>query len=239
MQPQTQPQPDLPPAPQPAPAPGAYAPQPQGPAAAPAADNAAVGQFPVDYLNQISGGNQVKKAKPALVFGLIGGVLLLVAGALFFLIQSAAPPNVGSQVYALQARIETLSAITEEQGKYLTQSELSTINSTLNASLTSMKTGLTTYAKGLTSSTKGTSAAKTAESTYYKALSKKLEDAYLVGTLDRTYTTELQYELSILKSMMQRIKTTAKSSTYNSFYSNNTTSIDTVTGLLSSFQSTK
>lgn len=175
------------------------------------------------------------------VFGLIGGVLLLVAGLMFFLIRSAAPPDVSTQVYALQARIDTLSKVTSEQGKYLTQNELSGINSTLGASLTSMTTDLSAYAKlrGISSTTKAATSAKTTETAYYTALSKKLGDAYLLGTLDRTYSTEMKYQLGILKSKILLIKTAANSKTYNDFYTPSVTSIDTVSNLLSSFQSTK
>lgn len=243
MQPQNQPQPEQPFAPQPTqgqpPVQGTYASQPapyvQQPAPAQAPN--APEQFTVDYLNQIAKNTPVKKASPLVVFGLIGGILIFVIGIMFFLIQSAAPPDVSTQVTALQARLDTLSKVTTEQGKHLTQNELSGINSTLGASLTSMTTDLSAYAKlrGIKSSSKATST----ETAYYTALSKKLDDAYLLGTLDRTYSTEMTYQLSILKSKMLRIKTAANSKTYNDFYTPSATSIDTVSKLLSAFQSTK
>lgn len=221
-----------------------YAPQPTQftPQVAPAAPVPNPNeQFSVDYLNKIATNTPVKKASPLLIFGLIGGILVLAAGLLIFMVQAAAPPNVSTQIYALQARLDTLSKVTSEQGKHLTQNELSSINSTLGASLTSTTTDLAAYAKlrGIKSGDKAATAAKTTEQPYYTALSKKLDDAYLLGTLDRTYTTEMQYQLSILKSKLQRIKTAANSKTFNDFYTPNVASIDTVISSLSSFQSTK
>lgn len=251
MQPQIQPEPEQPFTPQQdqaqPPVQGAYAPQPapyvqQQAAPGPAqAANGTTDTLTVDYLNQIAKNVPVKKASPFVVFGLIGGVLVLVIGLMFFLIQSAAPPDVSTQVYALQARLDTLSKVTSEQGKHLTQNELSGINSTLGASLTSMTTNLSAYTKtrGMKTGDKAATAAKTSEATYYTSLSKKLDDSFLLGTLDRTYSTEMKYQLGILKSMMLRIKTVANSKSYNDFYTPGVSSIDTVSNLLSSFQSTK
>lgn len=235
MEPQYQPQPSQSPTPAPQPvAPGAYAPQPQ--VSAPAMPEA-----PADYLNRIAGSGPVKKASPVAVFGLIGGVIAVLIIIMVVMIQAAAPPNVNSQLYALQARIDTLIKVTDAQSKSLTQNELATINSTLGGSLNSINTSLTSYTKQLklTTGDKGATAAKKAETTYADALSKKLSDAYLLGTLDRTYSTEMKYQLSILKSKIQQIKSRVNSKAYNDFYTPSASSIDTVVKLLDSFQSTK
>ena len=176
-----------------------------------------------------------------MLFGIIGGVLAVTVLAVVLLIQATSPPDVSTQLYTLQARINTLTKVTSEQNKHLTQNELSSINSTLQATLKSTSTDIATYmeSRKLKSSDKRASTAKKSEQTKYEALSKKLNDAYLTGTLDRSYANEMAYQLSMLKSMMQRIKSTAKSKNYNTLYDQALPSIDTLTDQLSKFQSTK
>lgn len=235
-----------PPAPQPEPAAGfnqpvgdpSIQPNPPAPQVVPAAVNTSVNEFSVDYLNQIATPSRSKKISPLLLFGAIGGILALTAGVMFWLISASSPASASTQLYGLQARINTLKTVTAEQGKHLTQNSLSNINSTLGTTLTSMGSSLGIYMK----SSGYTTAAPTiaaAEKSYYASLSQKLNDAYLTGTLDRTYTTEMTYQLGILKSKMQSVLAASSSKAYSDFYNTNITSVNTTAKLLSDFQSTK
>lgn len=199
-----------------------------------------VNQYPVDYLNQIATPIPVKKLSPLLVLGLIGGILLITGLALFMLIKSTAPPDVGTQLYALQARLDTLNNITNATGKRLTQNNLSSINSTLGTTITSMQANLKTYmdARGYKNAT-GIAAAKKVEKSYADKLSQTLNDAYLTGTLDRSYSSEITYQLSILKSKLQKIKAAANSKSFTEFYDKNIPSLDMVSDQLAKFQNTK
>ncbi len=174
------------------------------------------------------------------MFGLIGGVLIAAAIALFVLVQSAAGPSVSSQLYAAQARLDTIVRVTNEQGSHLTQNKLSSINSTLSTTTTSMQANLASY---LTThgykNTTAAAAAKKTETAYYTKLSQTFSDSYLTGTLDRTYPSEMVYQLTILKSMLQKIKAGANSTAFNDFYNQNVPTIDTMVQQLSAFQSTE
>lgn len=198
-------------------------------------------QFPVDYLNQIATPLPVKKVSPLVLFGIIGTVIVLAAVAVFMLIQSTAPPSAAAQLYSLQARIGTLDKITTEQGKHLTQSALSSINSTTGAMLKSMNTDIASYTKDRVGVTNGklSLAAKNAEKSYYEELSTKFNNAYLTGTLDRVYSSEMAYQLSMLKSKMLSVKAVAKSKKYNDIYDSNLQSLTAISDKLHEFQNTK
>lgn len=229
-------------APQPYQAPQPYTTQPQ-PGAYPAPNEQPpvnVSQFPVDYLNQIAAPMPVKKASPFLVFGLIAALLITVGIVLFMIIKSTSPPDVSAQLYSLQARLETLNTVTSNTGPRLTQNNLSSINSTLGATIKSMQANLKAYmdSKGL-KDPKVIATAKKAEASYGDSLTQSLDDAYLTGTLDRSYSSEITYQLTVLKSKLQKLKAAANSKSFNEFYEKNVPSLDTVSEQLSKFQNTK
>lgn len=217
--------------------PNAYPPQPQ---TAQQLGGAAT-QYPVDYLNQISTNQPVKKLSPVVLFAAIGGVILLAIVTMFMLFQSASPASSSAQLYGLQERINTLDKITAEQGKHLTQTGLASINSTTGAMLKSMNQDVASYAKdrGLNSASKEATKAKNTEKSYYEELSTKLNNAYLTGTLDRVYSSEIAYQLSMLKSKMLSVKTAVKSKKFDEIYQTNIESLNTVSEKLASFQNTK
>lgn len=199
-----------------------------------------VTQYPVDYLNQIATPLQAKKINPVILFSLIAVILLVAGVALFFLIKSSGPPNASAQLYSLQARLETLAKVTKEQGPRLTQNKISGINGTLGATIQSMQTNVKTYmdTKGIKDS-KASAATKKTETPYYDKLSQTLNDAYLTGTLDRTYVSEMTFQVTILKSKLQQLKSTARSTSFNEFYDKNLPTLDTIIEQLNTFQSTK
>jgi len=223
-------------------APTQYPAQPQPVAYGPPSDQptASVSQYPVDYLNQIATPIRVKKVSPLLVFGLIAGILVTVGLSLFMIIKSTAPPNVNAQLYSLQARLDTLGTVTTNTGPRLTQNNLSSINSTLGTTIKSMQANLKAHmdSKGLKDA-KLIAAAKKTEASFGDALSQSLDDAYLTGTLDRSYSSEITYQLTLLKSKLQKLKAAANSASFNDFYDKNVPSLDTVSEQLSKFQNTK
>ncbi len=199
-----------------------------------------VNRYPVDYLNQIATPIPVKKASPMAVAVTIIGILSITGILLFVLIQAFSPPSVGAQLYALQARLETLNTVTTSTGKRLTQNNLSNINSTLGSNLRSMKDNLKKYMddKSYKSGELSLQAKKT-EATYASKLTQELEDAYLTGTLDRSYSGEIAYQITALKSKLQKLKATTNSKAFNEFYEQNVASLDAATEQLNKFQNTK
>lgn len=225
-----------PPSPTPAPVTPSVQPLSQFPANSPDAS-----QFPVDYLNQIAAPSVPKKLSPLVLFGGIGAFLLLAIGALLLIVNLASPPDFSAQARTIQARLATLETVTDQQQKRLQQNQLSSMNSILKTSLLSMDSDLTTIltARGLKTTDAALTAAKNTEKTYLATLTSTLNDAYLTGTLDRSYATQMAYELTILKSKIQSLKSTASSTAVTDFYNNNVTTIDTAIDAFASFTSSK
>jgi ataxin-2 homolog len=194
--------------------------------------------FPVDYLNEIAPKQQPVQMNRFAVFGLIGGVLLLAFSAVMMMVNSQ--PNYTKQAQTTLARIETLQAATKEQQSRLTENELSSMNTTLTTSLGSMGTELKSSLKDAKIKTELVGDAKKTEKAYSDKLSKTLEDAYLTGALDRVYAREMSYQLSILKSYLQKLKTASGNrKAIADYVATNSKTLDAATKSFSNFTSTK
>ena len=194
--------------------------------------------FPVDYLNEIAPKQQPVQMNRFAVFGLIGGVLLLAFAIVMMMVNSQ--PNYTKQAQTTLARIETLQAATKEQQSRLTENELSSMNTTLTTSLGSMGTELKSSLKDAKIKTELVGDAKKTEKAYSDKLSKTLEDAYLTGSLDRVYAREMSYQLSILKSYLQKLKTASGNrKAIADYVATNSKTLDAATKSFSNFTSTK
>lgn len=194
--------------------------------------------FPVDYLNEIAPKQQPVQVNRFAVFGLIGGVLLLAFAIVMMMVNSQ--PNYTKQAQSTLARIETLQAATKEQQSRLTENELSSMNTTLTTSLGSMGTELKSSLKDAKIKTELLGDAKKTEKAYSDKLSKTLEDAYLTGSLDRVYAREMSYQLSILKSYLQKLKTASGNrKAIADYVATNSKTLDAATKSFSNFTSTK
>lgn len=210
----------------------------QFPSAAPAPGP---NQFPVDYLNQIAAPVAQKKISPLVLFGGIGVFIALAIGGILLIANLTSPPDFTAQARTIQARLATLEAVTDQQQKRLQQNQLSSMNTTLKTSLLSMDADLSAIltARGLKTTDAALTAAKKTEQTYLTTLTGSLNNAYLTGTLDRSYATQMAYELTILKSKIQSLKSTASSTAVTQFYTNNVATIDTAIDAFSNFTSSK
>ena len=61
------------------------------------------------------------------------------------------------------------------------------------------------------------SAAAKTEKAYSDELAKTLDDSYQRGTLDRTYTSQMTYELTVLKSKLTKLQRSTKSKELTEF----------------------
>lgn len=194
--------------------------------------------FSVDYLNEIAPKQQPVQMNRFAVFGLIGGVLLLAFAIVMMMVNSQ--PNYTKQAQSTLARIETLQAATKEQQSRLTENELSSMNTTLTTSLGSMGTELKSSLKDAKIKTELVGDTKKTEKAYSDKLSKTLEDAYLTGSLDRVYAREMSYQLSILKSYLQKLKTASGNrKAIADYVATNSKTLDAATKSFSNFTSTK
>lgn len=207
------------------------------PQTAPVATDAA--GYPIDYLNQIAPSAQQRTINRFALVGIIISVLVVMGFGLFMTL-GGGTPNTSAQSAIIQERLRTLKQVSKEQQPHLKENEISSMNATLTASITSMDAELASL---LSSSGKAVKVAdrpkEEKEVAYYGALSKKLNDAYLLGTLDRSYATEMTYQLTILKGQLQKLRSIAKSKSVTEYYTKNVETLDTIIKRFSEFQGTK
>lgn len=207
-----------------APAPGPVTPLP---GAAPE------GSYSVDYLNTIAPQAQPKAVSKPLVFGFIGGIIALF-GFVVFVMMGGLNPSATTLSFEVQDRLITLQTVTEEQQPRLNANKLSSLNVTLNTSFTSMNAELTPMIDAKKSKP-GNKPRSEEEQVYLAKLSGTLEDAYLTGNLDRTYSSEISYELTILKSKLQKLRTSTKTKAMQEYYTKHSATLDATIEQLSEY----
>lgn len=193
-------------------------------------------EYSIDYLNKIAPKEQKTVNKFAML-GLIGAGIFVAIFAFIIMLSPGKTTDVKSQVSALSGRVTTLATVTDEQKTNLNEEQIYAANTALNASLGSMSTKLTTYMK--TAKIKGNKNQIAAEKIYATKLSKTLSDAYQRGTLDRTYTTQMTYELSILRSQLTTLKKSTTSSNLQTLCTTGVHDVDSVLKTFSEFSATK
>jgi len=184
-------------------------------------------QYPVDYLNQIAAPAPQKTANKFAVFGLIFGFLAIIVTAVA-VISGAGTPSITAQATLMRDRVRALKIVTVEQQKRLAQSDLSGLNATLTASLTTTATDLTELLGEKVGSGNGDKPKDETMKAFQASLSQKLNDAYLAGTLDRTYASEMAYQLKLLRTQMKKLAATGKTKAAKNFYNKNAPTIDTI-----------
>jgi hypothetical protein len=226
------------PTPQPQAQPSAPTPSPY-PTPAPLPSGTQPDQYSVDYLNQIAPKEQ-RTVNRFAVFGLIGGVLMALVVAIVIM-ANAGGPDFSSQAKSIQSRITTLQTVADAEQPNLKENAISEANSALSSALTSMNADLTALmkAKGIKASSSSSATITKTEKTYAAALQKKLDDSYQRGTLDRTYTTQMTYELTLLRSQLTKLKNTANSKSVAAFCNSAVTNIDTILKAYGNFSATK
>ena len=188
----------------------------------------------VDYLNRIAPQEQ-KTINRFAVFGLIGSVLVSVI-LVFVMMMSSQGPSVNELIPPISKRIDTLATVAKAETTKLTQNEIVEANASLSSSLNSMKAQLDAIIKERKIKATGSSST---EKAYLENLQKKLDDSYQKGTLDRTYTTQMTFELSSLKSQINKLKRTSKNKSITEFCDSAITNIDTILAAYGKFEGSK
>jgi hypothetical protein len=168
-------------------------------------------QVPSDYLDQIAAPQQVKTLNPVLLWGLIGGVLLL-AIVVIMGVMSGSKGDTSSSLAGVAARFNNLQSVAVGAQENLQSSELRTLNSSLALSLTNSNRDLAAPLKSQDINLKDkkdrTVIASAAE---FAKLDTRLEDARLNAVFDRTYAREVTYQLKTLRSDMAVLYKKSKS----------------------------
>lgn len=192
----------------------------------PTASSPSTQNFSVDYLDKIAAPVTTKAPSKLAIIGLIGGVLLAALFAMMLLTGSKGP-DVTSQMSSINARVATLQAVVVAQQKNLADNSLAEANATLGSTLTTMNTDMASYLPKKTDDS-GKSKAAIAEKAYSTELSTKLDNAYQRGTLDRTYTVQMTYELTVLRGMLQSLKKNATKEAVKTFCTTSASNIDII-----------
>lgn len=222
--------------------PGGWAPLPEQPPQAPVAPSTFDAQPAVSahdalgehYLNEIAVTEPVHINKFAII-GLIGGVLVLLVVILAIMMNSGGP-SLSTQAKSVNGRVNTLKTVVGDQQKHLADNTLSTANATLSSVLTTISSDLASVMKDKKIAL--SSAAGTAEKSYAAALTKKLDDAYQRGTLDRTYAPQMVYELSTLRTKLIAMKKSSSSKSIRTFCDESVANLDAIITSFKEFSST-
>lgn len=187
----------------------------------------------VDYLNRIAPLEE-RTVNRFAVFGLIGAVLTAVV-VIFIVITSSQGPNSNEMLLPISQRVDTLGTVAKAETTKLVQIEIAEANASLSSTLTSMKAQLETIMK----SKKIKTANSASEKKYLESIEKKLNDAHQKGILDRTYTTQMTYELSLLKTQINKLKRATKNKDITEFCDVSIKNINTILAAYDKFSASK
>ena len=194
-------------------------------------------EYSIDYLNKIAPKEQ-KTVNRFAVLGLIGAGIL---SALFavIIIASSGGPSANDQLIPVSERITTLQTVTKTEQTNLAEDQISEANASLSSALASMSANLQAIMKerGIKTSS-GSDSAKT-EKVYAASLTGTLSDSYQRGTLDRTYTSQMTYELTVLKTKITKLKESTDSKELQSFCATSLDNINLILKAYASFDATK
>lgn len=154
-----------------------------------------------EYLNAIAPAAQVKTLNPFVLWGIIGGALVLLVMIVIGISSSTGTST--DSLAAVATKLDRLQTVTKDAQDTVQSSELRTLNSTLNLSLTNTNRDLAEPLKlqkiNLKDKKNQTVTTVTDE---FTELDSRLEDARLNGVFDRTYAREMTFTLKTLRSDM-------------------------------------
>ncbi len=192
--------------------------------------------YATNYLDQIAAKPQAKGPNKLAIIALVGGVLVAAVLALL-LINGLGSPDFTGQAKTINARIDTLQTVATAQQKHLTENVITEANATLSSSLTTMNTDLASLSTSKEKNADQSTAAL--ETVYQTTLAATLDAAYQRGTLDRTYTVQMTYELTILRTMLVELKTNASRDDTKQFCDTSIANLDSILKLYANFYATK
>ena len=191
---------------------------------------------PIDYLNQISGPQKVNTVNPLLLWGVIGGVLLIAIAAIFALVGSS---NKGPDIASAAQRIQMLQTATESNQSRLSSSKLRTYNTALDTILRNSER----EAMGLLSEGEAKSFKKTLKDSPIKPefdkLAATLNDARLNNVLDRVYSREITYHINLLLRDLRIISKSKSSKSIRAFVDDTERNIDPILKQFTEFKDTQ
>jgi predicted transcriptional regulator len=139
---------------------------------------------------------------PIVLWGLIGGLLLLAIITVIG-ISSASGGNSTTSLTSVATTLDRLKTVTADAQENIQNSDLRTLNSSLDLSLTNINRDLSEPLKAKKINLKDKKNAAVRDVTdEFTELDTRLEDARLNAVFDRTYAREMAYTLKKLRSDM-------------------------------------
>lgn len=172
-------------------------------------------QTPIDYLNQIAPQPQKsKRVTPVRLILIAAGALVVIV--LFSFIAGLFVHSTKNDLETLSAKLSTTSTLASKAQNTIRDSNLQSLNVTLQLYLSNTTRDITTPLKNA-----GVNTAKIDKSILDKEkgtdISQKLEDARLNAVYDNTYANEMSYQLSTIVNLMQQIYNTTSDTTLKAF----------------------
>lgn len=169
-----------------------------------------------------------------LFFGVIGLGLVLVIVFAIMLISSGHGPSQTTRMETMAARFQALQKITDTAGQNIGDDNLQSINANLDTELNNINQQIVTPLKN-----NGINA-KALPQTIVKAESltdttSKLADAKLNAVYDRTYASEMSFQLSELFVLMREINNGSNSRSMRAFIKTATDNLQPIDTQLSNF----
>lgn len=191
-------------------------------------------QYPVDYLNQISGQPQKPSLSSNRFLMIIGGAVVLIIIAVLFMIITSGNTGPKEKMQILAARLMTLQTVSTEAQPNIKSGDLRSTNSNLTIFLTNTNRDI---APPLMES--GIDATKLNENIVAQEageeLSATLEDARLNAVFDRTYAREMSYQLETVGVLIQEIYNSTNNDSFKTFLENTDTNLQPLRGQFSDF----
>lgn len=187
-------------------------------------DSQQPGQYPNDYLDSIAVKQPVKTVNPFLLWGIIGGALLLVIFMVFAIAGATKPATNGLVQYGVQ--MTELKRIADDAQKEIKSGELRSANGSFSIILTNANRDLAAPLEQqgvkLDNKKDSTTAATLADAA---KLEGRLEDARLNGVYDRTYAREMTYYIKTIRSEMTILHSKSRSTSFKKVLESTDTSL--------------
>lgn len=176
---------------------------------------------PVNYLDQIASPEKKPGLSNKLFFALVGGGLIMAALFAILIFNSGSNPT--KDLQALAIKLNNLTRVVEESHEKIKDSKLRSINSSLSIYLTNTTRDIAEPLAAGNIKLKKEDVDPDAA-----VLDEALENARLNATFDRTYASEMRYQLETTSILMNRIYKSTNKKSIKAFLENSSKDLDSL-----------
>lgn len=172
-------------------------------------------QLNTTYLDQIAAPVTQKTVSPVVLWGAIGGILL-VLGIVVMMILNSGGPTHGQRLATLVERINAVKALTTQSQRTIRSGQLRSINSALSITLSNTSRD---SAKPLEAANQKLDPAKKSPelTSELDKMKTRLENARLNNVYDRVYAREIAYQVSQTRTELKNLAKSSSSKSLKEF----------------------